>query len=47
MLKPVKQNQLDLILRYSNGRPLSEETLLCLLEKQLLQQGLPVMLRRR
>lgn len=42
MLKPAKRNQPDLILRYSNGRPLSEETLLRLLEKQLLQQGLPV-----
>ena len=41
-LKPVKRNQPDLILRYSNGRPLSEETLPRLLEKQLLQQGLPV-----
>ena len=42
MLKPVKRNQPDLILRYSNGRPLSEETLPRLLEKQLLQLGLPV-----
>ena len=41
-LKPVKRNQPDLILRYSNGRPLSEETLPRLLEKQLLQLGLPV-----
>lgn len=41
-LKPVKRNQSDLILRYSNGRPLSEETLPRLLEKQLLQLGLPV-----
>lgn len=41
-LKPVKRNQPNLILRYSNGRPLSEETLPRLLEKQLLQQGLPV-----
>ncbi len=41
-LKPVKQNQPDLVLRYSNGRPLSEETLPRLLEKQLLQLGLPV-----
>lgn len=41
-LKLVKRNQLDLILRYSNGRPLSEEILPRLLEKQLLQLGLPV-----
>ena len=41
-LKPVKRNRPDLILRYSNGRPLSEETLPRLLEKQLLQLGLPV-----
>lgn len=41
-LKPVKRKQPDLILRYSNGRPLSEETLPRLLEKQLLQLGLPV-----
>ena len=41
-LKPVKRNQPDLILRYSNGRPLSEETLPRLLEKQLLQLRLPV-----
>ena len=41
-LKPVKRNQPDLILRYSNGRPISEETLTRLLEKQLLQFGLPV-----
>ena len=41
-LKPVKRNHPDLILRYSNGRPLSEETLPRLLEKQLLQLGLPV-----
>lgn len=40
-LKPVKRNHPDLILRYSNGRPLSEETLPRLLEKQLLQLGLP------
>ena len=41
-LKPVKRKQPDLVLRYSNGRPLSEETLPRLLEKQLLQLGLPV-----
>lgn len=41
-LKSVKRNRPDLILRYSNGRPLSEETLPRLLEKQLLQLGLPV-----
>ena len=41
-LKPVKRNQPDLLLRYSNGRPLSEETFPRLLEKQLLQLGLPV-----
>ena len=41
-LTPVKRKQPDLILRYSNGRPLSEETLPRLLEKQLLQLGLPV-----
>ena len=41
ILKPVKRNHPDLILRYSNGRPLSEETLPRLLEKQLLQLGLP------
>ena len=41
-LEPVKRKQPDLILRYSNGRPLSEETLPRLLEKQLLQLGLPV-----
>ena len=41
-LKPVKRNHPDLILRYSNGRPLSEEALPRLLEKQLLQLGLPV-----
>ena len=41
-LKPVKRNQPDLILRYSDGRPLSEETLPRLLEKQLLQLGFPV-----
>ena len=41
-LKPIKRKQPDLILRYSNGRPLSEETLPRLLEKQLLQLGLPV-----
>lgn len=41
-LKPVKRNRSDLILRYSNSRPLSEETLPRLLEKQLLQLGLPV-----
>ena len=40
--KPVKRKQPDLVLRYSNGRPLSEETLPRLLEKQLLQLGLPV-----
>lgn len=40
-LKPVKRNHPDLILRYSDGRPLSEETLPRLLEKQLLQLGLP------
>ena len=40
-LKPVKRKQPDLVLRYSNGRPLSEETLPRLLEKQLLQLGLP------
>ena len=41
-LKPVKRNHPDLVLRYSNGRPLSEETLPRLLERQLLQLGLPV-----
>ena len=41
-LRPVKRKQPDLVLRYSNGRPLSEETLPRLLEKQLLQLGLPV-----
>ena len=41
-LKPVKRKQPDLVLRYSNGRPLSEETLPRLLEKQLLKLGLPV-----
>lgn len=41
-MKPVKRKQPDLVLRYSNGRPLSEETLPRLLEKQLLQLGLPV-----
>ena len=41
-LKPVKRNHPDLILRYSNGKPLSEETLPRLLEKQLLQLSLPV-----
>ena len=41
-LKPVKRKLPDLVLRYSNGRPLSEETLPRLLEKQLLQLGLPV-----
>ena len=41
-LKPVNRKQPDLILRYSNGRPISEETLPRLLEKQLLQLGLPV-----
>ena len=41
-LKPVKRNQPDLVLRYSNGRPLSEETLPRLLEKQLLQLRLPI-----
>ncbi len=41
-LKPVKRNQPNLILRYSNGRPLSEETLPRLLEKQLLQLRLPI-----
>lgn len=40
-LKPVKRNHPDLILRYSNGRPLSEETLSRLLEKQLMKIGLP------
>ena len=41
-LKPVKRNQPNLVLRYSNGRPLSEETLPRLLEKQLLQLRLPI-----
>ncbi|OUP85939.1 UNVERIFIED_ORG: hypothetical protein B5F06_07425 [Lacrimispora saccharolytica] len=41
-LTPVKRKQPDLILRYSNGRPLSEETLPRLLEKQLLQLRMPV-----
>ena len=41
-LKPVKRNHPDLVLRYSNGRPLSEETLPRLLEKQLLQLRLPI-----
>lgn len=40
-LKPVKRNHPDLILRYCNGRPLSEETLPRLLEKQLMKIGLP------
>lgn len=39
--KPVKRGHPDSILRYSNGRPLSEETLPHLLEKQLLKLGLP------
>ncbi len=39
--KPVKHGQPDLILRYANGRPLSEETLPRALEKQLLKSGLP------
>jgi len=41
-LTPVKRKQPDLILRYSNGRPFSEETLPRLLEKQLLQLRMPV-----
>ena len=41
-LDPVKRKQPDLVLRYSNGSPLSEETLPRLLEKQLLKLGLPV-----
>ena len=41
-LKPAKRKQPDLVLRYSNGRPLSEETLPRLLEKQLLRLRLPV-----
>ena len=41
-LKPVNRNQPNLILRYSNGRPLLEKTLPRLLEKQLLKLGLPM-----
>ncbi len=39
--QPVKRGQPDLVLRYPNGRPLSEETVPHLLEKQLLKLGLP------
>lgn len=39
--KPCQKTQPDLVLRYSNGRPLQEDTLLRLLERQLLILGLP------
>ena len=39
--RPLKRGQPDLLLRYSNGRPLQEETLPRLLEKQLLALSLP------
>ena len=39
--KPCQKTQSDLVLRYSNGHPLQEDTLLRLLERQLLILGLP------
>lgn len=39
--KPCQRAQPNLVLRYSNGRPLQEDTLLRLLERQLLILGLP------
>ncbi len=39
--RPLKRGIPDLVLRYGNGRPLQEETLPRLLEKQLLALGLP------